>query len=172
VPRLRRSDNVGESMPQPCRAGLTFGGRPYGPQSPDRFLETHFQDEPAEPQIPRLRSGLSSSKTSFTKCNGTSFTFLWPAVWHSNGGFRWFCRGCWLSAAAVGAVGKWEPFFGFHFSIACWSKVSRCPVVSSDRRSLIAACRGPIRALGWRSNRPGGVARWARCAHILQPRLG
>jgi hypothetical protein len=43
---------------QPCRAGLTFGGRPYGPQSPDRFLEKHSQDEPAELQIPiRLRSG-------------------------------------------------------------------------------------------------------------------
>ena len=39
------------------RAGLTFGGRPYGPLSPDRFLEKHFQDGSAEPQIPRLRSG-------------------------------------------------------------------------------------------------------------------
>jgi hypothetical protein len=56
VARLRRSDNVGESMSQPCRAGLTFGGRPYGPQSPDRFLEKHFQEGPAELQIPRLRS--------------------------------------------------------------------------------------------------------------------
>src|SRR5580658_3036167 len=49
---------LGNSMPQPCRTGLTFGSRPYGPQSPDRFLEKHFQDEPAELQIPiRLRSG-------------------------------------------------------------------------------------------------------------------
>jgi hypothetical protein len=46
----------GESVPQPFRAGLTFGGRPFGPQSPDRFLEKHFQDRPAELQIPRLRS--------------------------------------------------------------------------------------------------------------------
>ena len=45
------------NMTQPCRAGLTFGGRPYGPRSPDRLLEKHLQDEPAELQIPRLRSG-------------------------------------------------------------------------------------------------------------------
>src|SRR5277367_3772296 len=31
VPRLRRSDDVAESMSQPSRAGLTFGYRPYGP---------------------------------------------------------------------------------------------------------------------------------------------
>jgi hypothetical protein len=31
VPRLRRSDDVAESMSQPSRAGLTFGGRPSGP---------------------------------------------------------------------------------------------------------------------------------------------
>ena len=48
---------LGNRCPSPGRAGLMFGGRPYGPQSPDRFLETHFQDEPAELQIPRLRSG-------------------------------------------------------------------------------------------------------------------
>src|SRR5580658_10211619 len=54
---------LGNRCPSLGRAGLTFGGRPlrqaqgrlYGPQSPDRFLEKHFQDEPAEPQIPRLR---------------------------------------------------------------------------------------------------------------------
>ena len=41
MPRLRRSDNVGDFV-QPCRAGLTFGGRPlrqaqgrlYGLQKP------------------------------------------------------------------------------------------------------------------------------------------
>src|ERR1700689_574881 len=31
VPRLRRSDDVAESMSQPSRAGLMFGYRPYGP---------------------------------------------------------------------------------------------------------------------------------------------
>ncbi len=25
---------LGNPMSQPCRAGLTFGGRPYGPQGP------------------------------------------------------------------------------------------------------------------------------------------
>jgi hypothetical protein len=71
VPRLRRSDHVGESMPQPCRAGLTFGGRPYGPQSPDRFFETHFQNEPAEPQIPiQLRSGQALGYARDDKGNG------------------------------------------------------------------------------------------------------
>ena len=50
MPRLRRSDNVGESEAPALSvspAGLTFGGRPlrqaqgrlYGPQGPDRFLE-------------------------------------------------------------------------------------------------------------------------------------
>ena len=33
LPRLRRSDDVAESMSQPCRAGLMFGYRPYGPGS-------------------------------------------------------------------------------------------------------------------------------------------
>jgi hypothetical protein len=33
VPRLRRSDDVAESMSQPSRAGLKFGYRPYGPRS-------------------------------------------------------------------------------------------------------------------------------------------
>jgi hypothetical protein len=33
VPRLRRSDEVAESMSQPCRAGLKFGYRPSGPRS-------------------------------------------------------------------------------------------------------------------------------------------
>ena len=47
---------LGNRCPSPGRAGLTFGGRPYGPQSPDRFLEKHSQDGPAELQIPRLRS--------------------------------------------------------------------------------------------------------------------
>ena len=42
-------------MPQPCRA-VQFGSRPYGPQSPNRFLGKYFQDGPAELQIPRLRS--------------------------------------------------------------------------------------------------------------------
>ena len=49
---------------QPCRAGLTFGGRPHklragstGLKSPSRLLEKLFQDEPVELQIPRLRSG-------------------------------------------------------------------------------------------------------------------
>src|ERR1700728_3029475 len=32
VPRLRRSDDVAESMSQPSRAGLNFGYRPYGPR--------------------------------------------------------------------------------------------------------------------------------------------
>ena len=31
-----------------------FGGRPYGPQNLDRFLEKHFQERSAELQIPRL----------------------------------------------------------------------------------------------------------------------
>jgi len=31
VPHLRRSDDLGEQMPQPCRAGLALGQRPYGP---------------------------------------------------------------------------------------------------------------------------------------------
>ncbi len=31
MPRLRRSDDPGWSTSQPCRAGLTFGSRPYGP---------------------------------------------------------------------------------------------------------------------------------------------
>jgi hypothetical protein len=48
---------LGNRCPSPGRAGLMFGGRPYGPQSPDRFLEKHSQDGPAELQIPRLRSG-------------------------------------------------------------------------------------------------------------------
>jgi hypothetical protein len=48
---------LGNRCPSPGRAGLTFGGRPYGPRSPDRFLEKHFQDGPSELQIPRLRSG-------------------------------------------------------------------------------------------------------------------
>jgi hypothetical protein len=52
VPRLRRSEYVGELMPQPFRAGLTFGSRPYGPRSPARSLKKHFQDQPAELQIP------------------------------------------------------------------------------------------------------------------------
>jgi hypothetical protein len=55
-------------IPQPFRAGLTFGGRPSGPRSPDRFLEKHFQDEPAELQIPfdfaqgRLSTSLRSGR--------------------------------------------------------------------------------------------------------------
>src|ERR1700722_14126792 len=38
VPRLRRSDDVAESMPQPSRAGLKFGYRPYGPRSDARSI--------------------------------------------------------------------------------------------------------------------------------------
>ena len=30
---------LGNRCPSSGRSGLTFGGRPYGPQSPDRFLE-------------------------------------------------------------------------------------------------------------------------------------
>jgi hypothetical protein len=48
---------LGNRCPSPCRAGLTFRSRPYGLQSPGRFLEMHSQDRPAELQIPRLRSG-------------------------------------------------------------------------------------------------------------------
>jgi hypothetical protein len=42
VPRLRRSDRVGNRYPSPGRAGLAFSGGPYGPRSPDRFLEITF----------------------------------------------------------------------------------------------------------------------------------
>ncbi len=42
---------LGNRCPSPGRAGLMFGGRPYGPQSPDRFLEKHSQDGPAELRI-------------------------------------------------------------------------------------------------------------------------
>ena len=38
VPRLRRSDDVAKPMPQPSRAGLKFGYRPYGPGSDLRFI--------------------------------------------------------------------------------------------------------------------------------------
>ena len=38
VPRLRRSDDVAESMSQPFRAGLKFGYRPYGPGFDLRFI--------------------------------------------------------------------------------------------------------------------------------------
>src|ERR1700683_1807083 len=38
VPRLRRSDDVAESMSQPSRAGLMFGYRPYGPGSDSRSI--------------------------------------------------------------------------------------------------------------------------------------
>src|ERR1700679_161384 len=38
VPRLRRSENVAESMSQPFRAGLKFGYRPYGPRSDSRSI--------------------------------------------------------------------------------------------------------------------------------------
>ena len=38
VPRLRRSDDVAESMSQPFRAGLKFGYRPYGPRSDSRSI--------------------------------------------------------------------------------------------------------------------------------------
>ena len=38
VPRLRRSDDVAESMSQPSRAGLKFGYRPYGPGSDLRSI--------------------------------------------------------------------------------------------------------------------------------------
>src|ERR1700679_3496728 len=38
VPRLRRSDDVAESMSQPSRAGLKFGYRPYGPRSDSRSI--------------------------------------------------------------------------------------------------------------------------------------
>jgi hypothetical protein len=52
VPRLQRSDNVGESIPQPFRTGLTLAIGPYGPRSTDRFLEKHSQNGLAELQIP------------------------------------------------------------------------------------------------------------------------
>ena len=38
VPRLRRSDDVAESMSQPFRAGLKFGYRPSGPGSDLRSI--------------------------------------------------------------------------------------------------------------------------------------
>ena len=38
VPRLRRSDDVAESISQPSRAGLKFGYRPYGPGSDSRSI--------------------------------------------------------------------------------------------------------------------------------------
>src|SRR5580698_4183694 len=38
VPRLRRSDDVAKPMPQPARAGLMFGYRPYGPRSDLRSI--------------------------------------------------------------------------------------------------------------------------------------
>jgi len=38
VPRLRRSNDVAESMSQPSRAGLKFGYRPYGPGSDSRSI--------------------------------------------------------------------------------------------------------------------------------------
>src|SRR5580692_9358349 len=38
VPRLRRSDDVAESVSQPSRAGLKFGYRPYGPRSDLRSI--------------------------------------------------------------------------------------------------------------------------------------
>src|ERR1700722_19813382 len=38
VPRLRRSDDVAESMSQPSRAGLMFGYRPFGPGSDSRSI--------------------------------------------------------------------------------------------------------------------------------------
>ena len=43
---------LGNRCPSPYRAGLTFGGRPSGPQSPDCLLEKHFQDGLVERQIP------------------------------------------------------------------------------------------------------------------------
>jgi hypothetical protein len=50
VPRLRRSDDVAESMPQPFRAGLKFGYRPYGPRSDSRsiFEFSHTLFSPGE----------------------------------------------------------------------------------------------------------------------------
>src|ERR1700690_2554366 len=50
VPRLRRSDDVAESMSQPSRAGLKFGYRPYGPRSDSRsiFEFSHTLFSPGE----------------------------------------------------------------------------------------------------------------------------
>jgi hypothetical protein len=45
VPRLRRSDDVAESMSQPFRAGLKFGYRPYGPRSDSRSIFEHTDSE-------------------------------------------------------------------------------------------------------------------------------
>ena len=39
---------LGNRIPQPFRAGLTFGGQPYGPRSLDCFFEEHFEDGPTE----------------------------------------------------------------------------------------------------------------------------
>jgi hypothetical protein len=48
VPRLRRSDDVAESMSQPFRAGLKFGYRPYGPRSDLRSI-FEFPHSPFSP---------------------------------------------------------------------------------------------------------------------------
>ena len=57
VPRLRRSDDVAESMSQPSRAGLMFGYRPYGPGSDLRFIAvmTHPQLKPPTLRIRTAR---------------------------------------------------------------------------------------------------------------------
>ena len=46
---------LGNRCPSPGRAGLTFGGRPYGPRSPDRFLEKNIS-----------RTGLQNCRSSAT----------------------------------------------------------------------------------------------------------
>ena len=61
---------LGFLIPQPFRAGLTFGGRPHGPQSRDCLLEKHFQERSAELQIPRLTLGMTKGRVSLPYASG------------------------------------------------------------------------------------------------------
>ena len=93
MPGLGRSDNVGESMPQPFRAGLTFwrsalrASKPR-PQSPERSSKRHFQDGPAKLQIPiRLRSGQALGCAPTARRGRRDDKFKGGgAPWH---GWRW-----------------------------------------------------------------------------------
>src|SRR5580658_9496204 len=136
-------------MPQPFRAGLTFGDRPYGPQSPGPFLEKHFHDVAAEPQIPvRLRSGSSRLRSPGFPVEAGGFLELYaPFLTERRTRCNVRCRVAGNPARDDKGKGRcfhldslleWGSAVSLHFSLVQAEEEGAIPVRRSARNSVQA----------------------------------